>query len=109
MQTVRGRMTRIASEVTSLSTNLPVEAGSSIFVRVDEDRPDVLKALIVGPEDTPYENGLFEFDILLPLTYPQSPPQVKLVTTGHGRVRFNPNLYAGVYAPAEPCMRAWAC
>jgi len=75
-QTVRGRMTRIASEVTSLSTNLPVESGSSIFVRVDEDRPDVIKALIVGPEETPYENGLFEFDILLPLTYPQSPPQV---------------------------------
>lgn len=94
-QTVRGRMTRIASEITSLSTNLPVEAGSSIFVRVDEDRPDVIKALIVGPEGTPYENGMFEFDILLPLMYPQSPPQVKLVTTGHGRVRFNPNLYAG--------------
>lgn len=101
-QTVRGRMTRIASEVTSLSTNLPVEAGSSIFVRVDEDRPDVIKALIVGPEDTPYENGMFEFDILLPLTYPQSPPQVKLVTTGLGRVRFNPNLYAGTFTM---CMR----
>jgi len=35
-----------------------------------------MQALIVGPEDTPYENGLFEFDILLPLSYPQSPPQV---------------------------------
>ena len=32
-----------ASEVTSLSSNLPVEAASSIFVRVDEDRPDVIK------------------------------------------------------------------
>jgi len=37
--------------------------------------------------------GLFEFDILLPLSYPQSPPLVSLVTTGGGRVRFNPNLY----------------
>ena len=92
-QTMRGRMTRIASEITSLASNLPIEAGSSIFVRVDEDRPDVLKALIVGPEDTPYENGLFEFDILLPLAYPESPPQVRLITTGGGRVRFNPNLY----------------
>ncbi len=31
--------------MTSLSSNLPVEAASSIFVRVDEDRPDVLKVI----------------------------------------------------------------
>ena len=45
--------------------------GSSIFVRVDEDRYDVLVALIIGPEGTPYENGCFEFDIFLPAEYPQ--------------------------------------
>jgi hypothetical protein len=64
-QTVRGRMARIASELASLATNLPVEVGSSIFVRVDEDRPDVIKALIVGPEDTPYENGVLLHPLLL--------------------------------------------
>jgi len=30
-------------EVAALSTSLPVEYGSGIFVRVDEERPDVLK------------------------------------------------------------------
>lgn len=62
-------------------------------MRCDEDRPDVLKALIIGPEGTPYENGCFEFDLLLPATYPEQPPEVLLVTTGGGSVRFNPNLY----------------
>lgn len=62
-------------------------------VRVDEDRPDILKAMIVAPEGTPYENGCFEFDILLPLDYPNVPPKVHLATTNFSAVRFNPNLY----------------
>jgi ubiquitin-protein ligase len=43
---------------------------------------------------TPYANGLFEFDLLLPSEYPHKPPSVALMTTGKGRVTFNPNLYA---------------
>jgi baculoviral IAP repeat-containing protein 6 len=87
------RMMRIAKEMATLSTNLPVEYGSSVLVRVDESRMDLIKALIIGPEGTPYENGCFEFDILLPANYPQGPPSMLLVTTGKGTVRFNPNLY----------------
>lgn len=45
------------------TSSLPVEAGSGIFVRADDERIDVMKALILGPEGTPYENGAFEFDI----------------------------------------------
>ena len=48
---------------------------------------------MTGPEGTPYSNGCFEFDILLPPAYPEKAPKVLLVTTGQGRVRFNPNLY----------------
>jgi baculoviral IAP repeat-containing protein 6 len=87
------RLSRIAKEMSSLLTNLPVEFASSIFVRCDENRHDILKALIIGPEGTPYENGCFEFDIMLPTNYPDAPPLVKLTTTGGGTVRFNPNLY----------------
>ncbi|KAA6353829.1 MAG: hypothetical protein EZS28_050644, partial [Streblomastix strix] len=50
-------------------------------------------ALVVGPQSTPYEGGLFEFDILFPQQYPTTPPKVEIVTTGGGAVRFNPNLY----------------
>lgn len=51
--------------------------------------------MISGPDDTPYSAGLFAFDIFFPNNYPQTPPKVKLMTTGGGTHRFNPNLYAG--------------
>lgn len=70
-----------------------MQPDSSIFLRVDEDRFDVMRAMITGPKGTPYECGCFEFDILLPPDYPNSPPKVHFLTTGSGRVRFNPNLY----------------
>eukprot|EP00041_Stephanoeca_diplocostata_P035785 m.1274362 g.1274362 ORF g.1274362 m.1274362 type:complete len:310 (+) comp24758_c0_seq6:202-1131(+) len=89
----RDRLRQITREMSSLSSSLPLSYSSSIFIRVDESRPDVLKALIIGPEGTPYANGCFEFDIFLPPEYPQRPPLVTFLTTSHGTVRFNPNLY----------------
>lgn len=77
----------------SLSRDLPVTWPSSIFVVQDENRFSALKALIIGPQDTPYQNGAFIFDIWLPPEFPDVPPCVQLLTTGGGRVRFNPNLY----------------
>eukprot|EP01147_Barroeca_monosierra_P009323 gene9323-1590_t len=90
----RKRTLRISQEIASLSTDLPIEWASSIFIRADESRPDVLRAMIIGPEETPYANGCYIFDILLPVEYPMKPPSVQLLTTGGGRVRFGPNLYA---------------
>jgi ubiquitin-protein ligase len=81
---------RLRKEIASLSSSLP----ENIFVRVDNTRFDVMRFCIVGPWDTPYEQGLFFFDMFLPATYPQVPPKVKITTTGHGSFRFNPNLYA---------------
>jgi len=43
--------------------------------------------MIVGPENTPYENGIYVFDILLPPNYPDAPPKVQFLTTGGGKVR----------------------
>lgn len=42
------------AQLAVLTTNLPVAWNSSIFLRVDETRVDVIKALITGPEGTPY-------------------------------------------------------
>jgi ubiquitin-conjugating enzyme len=85
----KGRMKQLIMEIASLRTSLP----PGIYVRHGSSRLDVLKALIVGPKDTPYENGLFEFDIWCPSNYPQEPPKVHFKTTGGGRAHFNPNLY----------------
>ena len=65
-----------------------------MWVRYDADRPQFMRAAITGPAGTPYESGVFVFDLFFPLDYPQVPPKVTFLTTGHGTVRFNPNLYA---------------
>jgi ubiquitin-protein ligase len=85
---------RILSEISTLKKNLPLNWGSTIWVRVSKSHLNMLIVLISGPKDTPYENGLFEFHVYLPTDYPNSPPQVLLKTTGNNSVRFNPNLYA---------------
>ncbi|KAL8823412.1 MAG: hypothetical protein Q9170_008362, partial [Blastenia crenularia] len=85
-----GRMKRLVTEASEMTTSLP----EGIFVRVDDVRADVMKALIIGPEDTPYEGGLFEFDIVCGEKYPFEPPSVWFLTTGQGKIGFNPNLYA---------------
>ncbi|XP_063226876.1 ubiquitin-conjugating enzyme E2 Z-like isoform X4 [Bacillus rossius redtenbacheri] len=64
-----------------------------LFVVPDENNMTVIHALITGSFDTPYEGGFFYFLIRCPSDYPIRPPRVKLMTTGAGTVRFNPNLY----------------
>ncbi|KAK1981265.1 ubiquitin-conjugating enzyme [Colletotrichum cereale] len=82
------RTKRIVCELSTLRTSLP----EGIFVRHDGSRLDAMKVLIVGPEGTPYENGLFEFDLFCPTDYPSSPPLMLFKTTRSKR-KFNPNLY----------------
>ena len=47
---------------------------ASIYVRVAEDRIDLLRAAIIGPKGTPYHDGLFFFDVHIPSSYPSGPP-----------------------------------
>lgn len=88
------RVKRIVHEIQDLKLSLPLTTSSSVFMRYHSTHMDCAQALISGPEDTPYHHGLFLFDILFPETYPQVPPIVNIQTTGGGRFRFNPNLYA---------------
>ena len=58
------------------------------------DEINILKgyAMIIGPSDTIYEDGIFLFEFDFPTDYPYSPPKLKFKTTGNN-VRFHPNLY----------------
>ena len=47
--------------------------------------------MFVGPAGTPYEGGLFVFDVQLRSDYPASPPLVTYIS--HSREKLNPNLY----------------
>jgi ubiquitin-conjugating enzyme E2 Z len=67
---------------------------SGIFVVPDEQNLSLVHALMVGTCGTPYEGGFFYFVVRFPPTYPIDAPKVRLMTTGAGTVRFNPNLYS---------------
>ncbi|XP_010542283.1 PREDICTED: putative ubiquitin-conjugating enzyme E2 38 isoform X2 [Tarenaya hassleriana] len=77
---------RIQEEWKILENDLP----DMIFVRAYESRMDLLRAVIIGAEGTPYHDGLFFFDIHFPETYPNMPPKVHYHAGG---LRINPNLY----------------
>lgn len=83
------RMRRIQKEHKILQSSLP----EGIYVRTWESRLDLLRVLIVGPVDTPYEFAPFVIDFHLGSSYPNSPPNAFFHswTNNHGPV--NPNLY----------------
>ncbi|KAI6108452.1 hypothetical protein EDD16DRAFT_82091 [Pisolithus croceorrhizus] len=84
-------LARITKEYRALSNSLPVT--ESILVRAYEDRADLLRSLIIGPENTPYENAPFVIDWMLDSNFPQSPPIAYFHSWTNGNGRINPNLY----------------
>lgn len=83
------RMEALAKSIKRLEN----DALPGIFVRHGVSRLDVMKIIILGAEGTPYENGLFEFDLLCGPKFPQDPPTMAFRTTNRGTTEFNPNLY----------------
>ena len=65
---------------------------NGIICKFNENNFYNVKALIIGPDDTPYEGGFYFFDINFTEKYPHCPPVVKLQTL-NSTARFNPNLY----------------
>ena len=63
-----------------------------IYIIPDEEDIYHVRAMILGPEDTPYSKGYYFFDVNFPKTYPHDPPKVLFMTLNN-EIRFNPNLY----------------
>ena len=83
-------ISRLIKDVKEIIKN-PLES-HGIYYKHDDD--DLLKgkALIIGPQGTPYENGFYLFEINYPSNYPYFPPKL-IYKTNDGVTRFNPNLY----------------
>lgn len=77
----------VLKEYALLKESLP----PNVWVCSYEDRLDLLSVMIRGPAKTPYEDGLFLFDIQLSGDYPRSPPLVHYIS--YSSERLNPNLY----------------
>lgn len=81
---------RLHREHLTLSHSLPP---TQIYLRTYSSRIDLLRALILGPADTPYESAPFVIDLYLPPTYPSVPPIAHFHSWTSGLGRINPNLY----------------
>uniref|UniRef100_A0A0R0G8J6 E2 ubiquitin-conjugating enzyme n=1 Tax=Glycine max TaxID=3847 RepID=A0A0R0G8J6_SOYBN len=82
----KGWVKKLQQEWSILEKNLP----ETIYVRVFEERMDLMRAAIVSASGTPYHDGLFFFDICFPPEYPSEPPMVHY---NSGGLQLNPNLY----------------
>jgi ubiquitin-conjugating enzyme E2 O len=96
-------MNRVQKEHRALMSSLPgmhhapvlvfdsldqADEAENILVRAYEDRLDLLRVLIFGPDGTPYNDAPFVFDVHLdPAKFPHDPPSVYFHshTMGHGR------------------------
>lgn len=83
-------ISRLIKDVKEIIKN-PLESHGIYYKHDDEDLLKG-KALIIGPQGTPYENGFYLFEIKYPSNYPYSPPKI-IYKTNDGLTRFNPNLY----------------
>jgi ubiquitin-conjugating enzyme E2 Z len=81
---------RIIYDIKEIKKNPLITHG----IYYQHDETDMLKgrALIIGPTETPYEDGFYLFKFQFPANYPHAPPKVDFCTSD-GYTRFNPNLY----------------
>jgi ubiquitin-conjugating enzyme E2 Z len=63
------------------------------FINFDKKNFKEIYALIIGPKNTPYENGLFLFRINFTNKYPFEPPKVEFLNKKMN-TRIHPNLYS---------------
>lgn len=93
-------MRRLMKEISrKLARDLDLAATASMFLRVDEERPQFLRALLTGVDGSPYESGMFQFDIYVPKDYPQTNPLVNHTTPGATEV-YSPDGYSpGGFSP----------
>eukprot|EP00742_Colponemidia_sp_Colp-10_P000940 GILJ01001019.1.p1 GENE.GILJ01001019.1~~GILJ01001019.1.p1 ORF type:complete len:174 (+),score=17.73 GILJ01001019.1:60-524(+) len=76
---------RLMSDLRHISSEAPEGVSAS---PVSEDNMFVWQASIVGPDETPWEGGIYSLRIIFTEQYPSKPPKVRFTTE-----MFHPNVY----------------
>ncbi|KAL2357372.1 hypothetical protein BJ546DRAFT_1074578 [Cryomyces antarcticus] len=84
-------MRRVAKEHKILRT--PGALPDGIFVHTWESRLDLIRVLVIGPLDTPYELAPFVIDLHMGPNFPSKPPDAFFHSCTDGSGPVNPNLY----------------
>lgn len=67
---------RIARETKELATNPP----EGVSARPKPENNRYFDAYMLGPADSPFQDGVFHLEIFLPEGYPVEPPKVRFLT-----------------------------
>lgn len=70
-------LSRRISKETQLLMKEPVPGISAI---PDERNARYFHVLVTGPQDSPFEGGLFKLELFLPEEYPMAPPKIRFIT-----------------------------
>ena len=87
---------RMIYEIKIYETQKEFFNNSGIYMEYDTNDLTKIKLLIIGPENTPYANGFYFFNIHLPMNYPFTPPRFKFLNN-IDNIRFHPNFYVDGY------------
>ena len=85
------KLLKLKKELTIIKKSITINSEASIFFWIEKNNLNKIKFIITGPTDTPYDHGLYIFDMTLSNEYPTKPPLVHF--SNNGGERFNPNLY----------------
>jgi ubiquitin-protein ligase len=85
------QVSRLQKEFQILKKSISLNKDASIFFCIQKNNVNKIRFMISGPKKTPYEYGLFIFDMTVGSDFPSKPPLVNF--SNNGAKRFNPNLY----------------
>jgi ubiquitin-protein ligase len=90
------RMTRLTYELKNYQKEMDECNRDGIYIFQSSHQEDILYGLVVGPEDTPYQNGYLLIKIEFPNLYPFNPPKMTFISLDQ-TCRIHPNLYHDGY------------
>ena len=85
------KILRLKKEFNIIKKSNSINSEASIFFWVEKNKLNKMRFIITGPKNTPYDQGLYIFDMTINNEFPTKPPLVQFLN--HNGHRFNPNLY----------------